>query len=150
MELKDYAPKPKELKGHFCIEVVNKNTGKVIDSYEDNNLIVNKARFSMSKLLANHPDTVVRPTSGITGFKIGTRGHNTLTDNILEPKIEDKMDTMKVEKNAFLKKLLMLFTIQYLGIRKTYKMKREVLLLGKMILLHLSPKVRKKLRLVQK
>ena len=87
MELKDYAPKPKELKGHFCIEVVNKNTGKVIDSYEDNNLIVNKARFSMSKLLANHPDTVVRPTSGITGFKIGTRGHNTQTDNILEPKI---------------------------------------------------------------
>lgn len=86
MELKDFAPKPKELKGHFSIEVVDKNTGKVIDSYEDNNLIVNKARFTMAKLLANHPDTVTRPTSGITGFKMGTRGHNVLTDNILEPK----------------------------------------------------------------
>lgn len=80
MEIKDFVPKPRETKGHFSIEAIDKN-GNIIDCYEDNNLIVNSARWVMAKLLANRPEAI-----GLTGFKMGTRGHNTNTDNILEPK----------------------------------------------------------------
>lgn len=96
MEIKDMAPKAKELRGHFSIELIDKNTNEIIDSYEDNNLIVNKARSSMAKLIANYPYAV-----GITGFKMGTQGHDSTTDNILKPKEAGQQDYDESREKLF-------------------------------------------------
>lgn len=66
--------------GHFSIQMLNKS-GEVVDSYEDNNLVVNEARGAMSALLSGKKGSV-----GITSLVLGTRGHNEVENNILIPK----------------------------------------------------------------
>ena len=70
------APVAKETKGHFKIEARDTNNN-IIDSYEDNNLIVFEARKKMASLLAS------KARKGVTKILLGTRGHNTNTGNIL-------------------------------------------------------------------
>ena len=77
MQMLENAPKAV---GHFSIQMLNKS-GEVIDSYEDNNLVVNDARGAMSALLSGKKDSV-----GITTLVLGTRGHNEDDNNILMPK----------------------------------------------------------------
>ena len=78
--LKDNAPKAREYRGHFSIQTLNSNN-EVLDSYEDNNLIVNDARLIMARLLAGKKDSL-----GITEFCLGTRGHDEVNNDILTPK----------------------------------------------------------------
>lgn len=82
--LAEKAPRPKEIKGHFTIEAYDKN-GNVIDSYEDDNLVVNSARYAMGALLAGKPDAV-----SMSRFVLGTRGHDTTANNILVAKAPGK------------------------------------------------------------
>lgn len=77
MQMLENAPKAV---GHFSIQMLNK-AGEVIDSYEDNNLVVNDARAAMSALLSGKKDSV-----GITTLVLGTKGHNEKDNNILIPK----------------------------------------------------------------
>lgn len=79
---KDIAPAPKEIKGHFKIEAIDKD-GKVIDTFEDHNLIVNTARMTMAKFLSGRSDV-----SGITKFLLGTKGH--INTDVLLAKEEGK------------------------------------------------------------
>ena len=55
--------------------------GKVVDKFEDKNLVVNDARVSMSTLLSGKNGAL-----GITSFVIGTKGHNETSGDILTPK----------------------------------------------------------------
>lgn len=55
--------------------------GKVVDKFEDKNLVVNDARVSMSALLSGKNGAL-----GITTFVLGTRGHNETSGDILTPK----------------------------------------------------------------
>lgn len=80
MLVKDKAPKSKEVKGHFKLEMLDKD-GNVVDSYEDNNLVVNDARAAMCALIGGKKGAV-----SINSLVLGTRGHNTKDDNILMPK----------------------------------------------------------------
>lgn len=77
MQMLENAPKAV---GHFSIQMLNKS-GEVIDSYEDNNLVVNDARGAMSALLSGKKGSV-----GINTLVLGTRGHNEVDNNILIPK----------------------------------------------------------------
>ena len=67
-------------RGHFKIEVLDKN-GKVIDTTENHNIIMNKARCSFSQLLAG-----IAGQNVINRFVLGTAGH--VDDNVLIPKAE--------------------------------------------------------------
>jgi hypothetical protein len=51
MKANDNLRANKEMIGIFTLEVKNKN-GEVIERYEDRNLIVNKARYNMSRLIS--------------------------------------------------------------------------------------------------
>lgn len=55
--------------------------GKVVDKFEDKNLVVNDARVSMSTLLSGKNGAL-----GITSFVLGTKGHNETSGDILTPK----------------------------------------------------------------
>lgn len=79
-ELRFSCANPKEYKGHFTIQALDTD-GNVLDTYEDDNLIVNTARHTMASLIAGKKAQV-----GITEFLLGTRGHDEINDNILVPK----------------------------------------------------------------
>lgn len=66
------------VRGYIKIESLDKN-GKVIDTYEHHNLIVNGARNTFAKLLAG---ITTQPT--INCFRMGTKGH--VDTDILTPK----------------------------------------------------------------
>lgn len=68
-------------RGEFSIDCIDKD-GNIIDTFKDNNLVVNLARKSMAYLIAGNVNGLP-----INGFKLGTMGHNTETQNILEPKV---------------------------------------------------------------
>lgn len=80
-------------KGEFSISCLDKN-GNVIDTFTERNLVVNLARKSMAYLIAGNAKGLP-----INGFKIGTLGHNTETNNILEPKLvgSDGYDELREE-----------------------------------------------------
>ena len=88
------APVAKETKGHFKIEARDINNN-IIDSYEDNNLIVFEARKKMASLLAS------KARKGVTKILLGTRGHNTNTGNILEPKVVGQDGYEETRTNTF-------------------------------------------------
>ena len=88
------APVAKETKGHFKIEARDTNNN-IIDSYEDNNLIVFEARKKMASLLAS------KARKGVTKILLGTRGHNTNTGNILEPKVVGQDGYEETRTNTF-------------------------------------------------
>ena len=66
--------------GHILIESIN-NDGEVIDSYEEKNLIMDKARLAVSSSIAGINNTVP-----MNKFVIGTEGH--ITGDYLTPKTE--------------------------------------------------------------
>lgn len=72
--------KAPKARGEFTLQVLNKK-GEVIDQFQDNNLVVNAARASMSALLSGKTGAI-----GITGFVLGTKGHVENPENILVPK----------------------------------------------------------------
>lgn len=90
MKTNDVYPNNK-LRGHFVCEMVDKNTGEVVDRYEKHNMIMTTARTVMSRLFANmynqtHPDK----------FILGTEGHK--DSSILIPK--DQTDGFVKEKTT--------------------------------------------------
>jgi len=66
------------LKGHFKADVYK--DGVLIDSYEEDNMIMDSAREDMAEIIAGFTTGVV-----ISKLKIGTRGHNTVSGDILSP-----------------------------------------------------------------
>jgi hypothetical protein len=50
MKTNDHLQANKEIKGIFYLKIIDKN-GNVLEEYEDKNLIVDKARYNMSRLL---------------------------------------------------------------------------------------------------
>jgi len=85
-------------KGHFKLDVIDKD-GKVIDSVEDDNMIMNGASIGMAGIFS-----AVR--SGLTRFSLGTLGHN--SSSILVPKVaadgfvktRDRMFSEAISYNA--------------------------------------------------
>lgn len=75
--MKGFKEEYSNLTGKFKIELLNKDN-EIIDSFEDNNLIVNTARNNLALITAG-----ISTGSPISKFKIGTAGH---TDNIQTPK----------------------------------------------------------------
>lgn len=78
MNMVENAPKAR---GEFTLQVLN-DKGEVIDQFQDNNLVVNTARESMSALLSGKNGSL-----GITTFVLGTRGHDDVSGDILQPKV---------------------------------------------------------------
>ena len=74
---------PRPVEGHFKIEVIDKKTQEVIDSYEEKNKIMLGAKVSMQQAMRGNATS-----SGnlifINTFVLGTRGHE--NDNLLTPK----------------------------------------------------------------
>lgn len=68
-------------KGNFKIQCIDENN-IIIDEWEDNNMIMETARISMSEIFAN-----LNSNTFINVFKIGTMGH--IGDSILIPKSID-------------------------------------------------------------
>lgn len=64
-------------RGYFKIESLDKD-GNIIDTYEDNNLVVVNARIYMAKVIAGQVTNAV----GISRFVIGTDGYGT---NLMTP-----------------------------------------------------------------
>ena len=77
MTMVENAPKAR---GEFTLQVLN-DKGEVIDQFQENNLVVNTARESMSALLSGKSNSL-----GITTFVLGTRGHDETSNDILQPK----------------------------------------------------------------
>jgi len=75
----------KSVKGYFKIEAIK--DGKVIDTFEKQNLIMDEARMSFAKYLAN-----INSTPVIDRFVLGTQGHIGAEDpdggDLLAPKTE--------------------------------------------------------------
>jgi hypothetical protein len=65
-------------KGHFKIQAIDESNN-VIDEWEDNNMIMESARYSMAEMFAN-----LNSSTFINQFKIGSLGH--VGDNIILPK----------------------------------------------------------------
>ena len=78
MNMVENAPKAR---GEFTLQVLN-DKGEVIDQFQENNLVVNTARESMSALLSGKNGSL-----GITTFVLGTRGHDEVNNDILKPKV---------------------------------------------------------------
>ena len=78
MNMVENAPKAR---GEFTLQVLN-DKGEVIDQFQENNLVVNTARESMSALLSGKNGSL-----GITTFVLGTRGHDETNNDILKPKV---------------------------------------------------------------
>lgn len=99
MNMVENAPKAR---GEFTLQVLN-DKGEVIDQFQENNLVVNTARESMSALLSGKNDSL-----GITTFVLGTRGHDETTNDILKPKVvgqdgydETRTQLFSEQKNQF-------------------------------------------------
>jgi len=82
--MKDYM----NFKGHFKIESIDKR-GKILDAWEDDNLIMDAARTSVAKMFSNLNTT---PEPFINKIVLGSRGHQYTTSpydiqtNITTPK----------------------------------------------------------------
>ena len=99
MNMVENAPKAR---GEFTLQVLN-DKGEVIDQFQENNLVVNTARESMSALLSGKNGSL-----GITTFVLGTRGHDETNNDILKPKVvgqdgydETRTQLFSEEKNEF-------------------------------------------------
>jgi len=66
--------------GHFAIDVID-NNDNVIDSYEDDNMIMVSASTSMAEIFSNSAGSV-----SVDSFRLGTMGHSEL-GGLLQPKI---------------------------------------------------------------
>jgi hypothetical protein len=69
-----------KVNGYFKIECIDKN-GNVVDTFEQKNLIMDKARETFANMLAGISGTPV-----IDRFVLGTEGH--ITGDLLSPKTE--------------------------------------------------------------
>ena len=68
-------------KGHFKIQAIDQHN-IVVDEWEDDNMIMESARTTMSELFAN-----LTSSTFINNFRIGTLGH--IGDSIISPKGKD-------------------------------------------------------------
>jgi hypothetical protein len=70
------------LKGHFKIQSIDVNNN-VIDEWEEDNMIMENARYTMSELFSN-----LSSSTFINKFKLGTSGHD--GNSIITPKTKDQ------------------------------------------------------------
>jgi hypothetical protein len=70
------------LKGHFKIQSIDVNNN-ILDEWEEHNMIMENARYTMSELFAN-----LTSSTFINKFKLGTLGH--VGDSIITPKTKDQ------------------------------------------------------------
>ena len=94
-------------KGHFTVQTIDKQSQTIIDEYVDNNMIMEAARTSMSKIFAQ-----IATQKSISKLVLGTYGHaftTTVDTNIVNPKSSE---------NGFIKERDRLFS-QYIELNDT-------------------------------
>jgi hypothetical protein len=84
----------KEMRGEFSLVIRDKN-GKIIETYVDKNLIVDKARFNMARLISASGNSVFIDK---IGFGIGT-GVADVADLVLTGSTEFEMDSVTYPDN---------------------------------------------------
>jgi hypothetical protein len=75
-------------KGYFTVQSIDKQTNAIIDEYVDNNMIMEAARTSMSKIFAK-----ISSQKSVSKLVLGTYGHafgSTIAENIVTPKSSEQ------------------------------------------------------------